>query len=73
MYHTDGEKPKKKKKKVHDDNDEITKFHRGLRLTGVNLTRGPEGKRPWLVYLQSSSCNLDQNVSVRMWPLNKRN
>lgn len=24
------------------------------------------------VYLQSLSCNLEQNVSVRMWPLNKR-
>lgn len=25
------------------------------------------------IYLQSFSCNLDQNASVRMWPLSKRN
>lgn len=43
-------------------NHRSPQFHCGLRLTGVNLTHGLGGRTIFAVYLQSFSCNLDQNV-----------
>lgn len=37
-------------------------FHCGLRLTVMNLTHRIGGRTTFAVYLQSFSCNLDQNV-----------
>ena len=43
-------------------NHRSPQFHCGLRLTGVNLTHRLGGRTTFAIYLQSFSCNLDQNV-----------